>query len=109
MIQKFSCSRCDFVRNKYYSSQDRHKLSNDELNEFLTYKNISKEFDYNDWYGSSTRVKVTFIGAVLDAFNDIIVTMKSDHYIPVQYFPTPSQVLNGKGLLFPIGVGILTN
>lgn len=91
----------DFVRNKYEKSSDRHKLSDEELEEVLMYKNISESFNYHDWYGSTTKVVATLKGVALDHYRDLIFTIELDRDIPEHYCPTPSQVLKEKGLLFP--------
>lgn len=104
MIVKFKSSMHDFVRNKYEKSSDAHKLSDEELEEVLMYKNISEEFNYYDWFGSCTKVKATLVKVTLVRYKDLVFTIEIDRDIPKHYAPTPSQVLEEKGLLFPISV-----
>ena len=101
MIVKFKSSMHDFVRNKYEKSSDRHKLSDEELEEVLMYKNISKEFKYYDWFGDCERVEATLVKVTLVRYKDLVFTVEINKDIPEHYVPTPSQVLEEKGLLFP--------
>lgn len=91
-----------FVRNEYRKSSDAHKLNEEELNEVLQYKNISENFEYNDWYGSSSNVKATLVSVEKTKYNDLIFTIEINKSIPKHYAPSPSQILKGKGLLFPV-------
>lgn len=99
---KFKAYTAYFVRNKYQKSSDAHKLNEEELNEVLQYKNITKEFEYNDWYGSSRNIKATLISVEKTEYDDLIFTIKVNSNIPSHYVPSPSQILKGKGLLFPV-------
>ena len=106
-IAKFRSNLCDFVRNKWIKSSDRHRLSDEELQEVLTYKDISEDFDYCDWYGSCTPVIATLISVEMDGNYHLIFTIEMNKSIPKHYIPGPSQVLRDKGLLFPTGWEIL--
>lgn len=96
-----------FVRNEYNKSSDAHKLNEEELNEVLQYKNISENFKYNDWYGSSSNIKATLVSVEKTKYNDLIFTININKSIPKHYAPSISQILKGKGLLFPISYQIL--
>ena len=101
-VAKFKASQHEFVRDTYLTSKDRHKLSKEELEEVLSYKDIKEDFDYNDWYGSTTRIVVTLKSVEMNQYNDLIFTLESNRSIPAHYFPSPSQVLKNKKLLFPV-------
>ena len=101
-IAKFKASQSEFVRNIYRTFSDRHRLNEEELNEVLQYKNISKNFEYNDWYGSSTNVTATLINVEKNKWNDLIFTIKVNKSIPKHYVPSPSDILKGQNLLFPV-------
>lgn len=103
MIAKFKTGRHEFVRNEYRTSADRHKLNDEELNEVLTYKNISENFTYCDWYGSETPIKATLVGVEKTEYDDLIFTIEINKSIPSHYAPSPSDILKGKNLLFPVG------
>ena len=96
-----------FVRNKYRKSSDAHKLNEEELNEVLQYKNISENFEYNDWHGNSNNIKATLVSVEKTKYNDLIFTIEINKSIPKHYAPSISQILKGKGLLFPISYQIL--
>ena len=103
MIAKFKASKYEFVRNQYRTSSDRHKLNDEELNEVLGYKNISETFTYCDWYGGQTPIKATLVGVEKTKYDDLIFTIKINESIPSHYAPSPSDILKGKNLLFPVG------
>ena len=109
MIAKFSSfvDSIDYVRDRYNTSSDRHKLSEEELQEILGYKNISKDFVYHDWYGSDTKITVTLKSVERDGWK-LIFTMEINKPIHAHYVPAPFQVLEHRGLLFPVGVTCLT-
>lgn len=94
-------------RDAYKTSDDSHKFTEEEINEILGYKDISKEFEYNDWYGSSKKVKVTLMKVEKNKWNDLIYTIKCVPNIPKHYVPIPSEVLEHRGLLFPTEVACL--
>ena len=99
---QFKAYISQFVRNEYCKSSDTHKLNEAELNEVLQYKNISENFEYNDWYGNSSNIKVTLVSVEKTKYNDLIFTIEINKNIPKRYAPSISQILKGKGLLFPI-------
>ena len=101
---KFKAWTAEFVRDVYNTSSDRHKLTEEEINEVLGYKNINEEFIYQDWYGSCTPITATLISVERDGYDSLIFTIKTSKPIPEHYVPTPSQILEHKGLLFPISV-----
>lgn len=103
MIAKFKAGRHEFVRDKYLTSADRHRLSDDELSELLSYKNISENFTYCDWYGGETPIKATLVGVEKTEYDDLVFTIEINKSIPSHYAPSPSDILKGKGLLFPVG------
>lgn len=92
------------VRDVYRHSSDEHKFSEEEIQEILSYKNISESFEYNDWFGDSTFIKATLIGVEKDKYDGLLYTIKLNKSIPSHYAPTPSQILKNKGLLFPVSV-----
>lgn len=102
MKVQFKAYSYEFVRNEYRTSKDRHKLSQEELNEVLQYKNISEDFVYDDWYGSSTKIKATLINVEKTGYDGLIFNIELSKSIPSHYAPSPSQILKGKGLLFPV-------
>ena len=99
---QFKAYISQFVRNEYRKSSDAHKLNEAELNEVLQYKNISENFEYNDWYGSSSNIKATLVSVEKTKYSDLIFTIEINKSIPKHYAPSISQILKGKGLLFPI-------
>lgn len=99
---QFKAYISQFVRNEYRKNSDVHKLNEKELNEVLQYKNISENFDYNDWYGSSSNIKATLVSVEKTKYNDLIFTIKINKNITKHYAPSISQILKGKGLLFPV-------
>ena len=99
---QFKAYISQFVRNEYINSSDSHKLNEEELNEVLQYKNISENFEYNDWYRNSSNIKATLVSVEKTKYNDLIFTIKINKSIPKHYAPSISQILEGKGLLFPI-------
>lgn len=103
MTAKFKVSSWEkFVRNIYRKSSDAHSLTPEEEAEILTYKNISNSFDYCDWFGDCTRVKATLVSVVKED-NYYIFTVTVNPSIPKHYVPGPSEILKGKGKLFPVG------
>ena len=96
-------SQCDFVRNAYLKSSDTFKLSPEDIQEVLSYKNISEKFTYCDWYGSETEVKVTLTHVTLHKYGNLAFHIQCSHSIPEHYFPSPLQIMKGKGLLCPTG------
>ena len=106
---KYCASQHQFVRNEYRKTSDRHKLSDEELKEVLSYKNISKDFEYNNWFGSSYNVTATLDNVEINKYNEIVFTISLNKTIPEHYMPSPSQVLKGKGLLFPVSVSVYHN
>ena len=106
---KFECSTHGFVRNKFNSFSDRHRLSEEEINEVLTYKNISEEFEYQDWFGSSTLITATIEKVEKGEYDSLIFYIQTSESIPEHYIPTPFEILKGKGLLFPTSVRRITN
>jgi hypothetical protein len=92
------------VRDVYKTSNDEHRFTQEELDEILSYKDISKEFEYNDWYGSSTTIRATLKSVEKDKWNDLIYTIEINRSIPKHYAPTPSDILRNRGLLFPTSV-----
>ena len=99
---QFKAYISQFVRNEYRDRSDAHKLNEAELNEVLQYKNISENFEYNDWYGSSSNIKATLVSVEKTKYSDLIFTIEINKSIPKHYAPSISQILKGKGLLFPI-------
>ena len=99
---QFKAYISQFVRNEYLDRSDAHKLNEAELNEVLQYKNISENFEYNDWYGSSSNIKATLVSVEKTKYSDLIFTIEINKSIPKHYAPSISQILKGKGLLFPI-------
>jgi len=91
-------------RDSYKTSSDNHKFTKEELAEVLRYKNIAKEFEYNDWYGSSTKVKVTLVEVEQNEWGNLIYTVECTPNIPGHYVPTPFEILEHRGLLFPTNV-----
>ena len=103
MTAKFKVSPWEkFVRNIYSKASDGHSLTPEEEAEVLAYKNISKSFDYCDWFGDCTRVKATLVSVVKED-DYYIFTVTVNPSIPKHYVPGPSEILKGKGKLFPIG------
>lgn len=102
MEVQFKAYRKDFVRNEYKTSSDRHKLSDEELKEVLSYKDITEKFEYCDWFGGSTSVKATLVKVEETQYHDLLFTIELNRNIPEHYCPSPSDILKGKGLLFPI-------
>lgn len=92
------------VRDVYKRSTDEHRFTREEVNEILSYKNISKEFEYNDWYGGSTTIRATLKSVEKDKWDDLIYTIEINRSIPKHYAPTPFEILKHRGLLFPTGV-----
>lgn len=92
------------VRDVYKTSNDEHHFTQEEIDEILSYKDISKEFEYNDWYGSSTTIIATLKSVEKDKQNDLIYTIEINRSIPKHYAPTPFEILQHRGLLFPVGV-----
>lgn len=103
----FRASKQDFVRNIYYKSSDRHRLSDEELNEVLKYKDISENFEYNDWYGSSTPVKATLKEVKQGTYGELLFVVTINKSIPEHYIPSPSDILKGKDLLFPVSYSLI--
>ena len=99
---QFKAYISQFVRNEYLDRSDAHKLNEAELNEVLQYKNISENFEYNDLYGSSRNIKATLVSVEKTKYSDLIFTIEINKSIPKHYAPSISQILKGKGLLFPI-------
>ena len=99
---QFKAYISQFVRNESRESSDAHKLDEKELNEVLQYKNISENFEYNDWYGSSSNIKATLVSVEKTKYSDLIFTIEINKNIPKHYAPSPSQILKEKGLLFPV-------
>lgn len=99
---QFKAYISQFVRNEYLKSSDAHKLNEAELNEVLQYKNISENFEYNNWYGNSSNIKATLVSVEKTKYNDLIFTIEINKNIPKHHAPSISQILKGKGLLFPI-------
>ena len=91
----------DFVRNAYMKSSDRFKLTSEDIQEVLSYKNISEVFTYCDWYGSETEVKMTLTHVALREFGNLEFHIQCSQSIPKHYFPSPFQIMKGKGLLCP--------
>ena len=107
MLVKFYASTSNFVRNIYRSSFSRLTLDDRELKEVLGYKNISESFTYYDFNGKEMPIKATLVKVETDGSDTsetLIFTIKVNRYVPIQYAPTPSDILRGKNLLFPIGV-----
>ena len=88
-------------------SSDRFKLTSEDIQEVLSYKNISEVFTYCDWCGSETEVKVTLTHVTLREFGDLEFHLQCSHSIPKHYFPSPLQIMKGKGLLCPIGYSVM--
>lgn len=95
------------VRDVYKTQDDEHRFTQEELDEILLYKDISKEFEYTDWYGSSTIIRATLKSVEKDKWNDLIYTIEINRSIPKHYAPTPFKILEHRGLLFPTGVQCL--
>ena len=104
---QFKAYISQFVRNEYHYMSDVHRLNEEELNEVLQYKNINENFEYNDWYGSSSNIKATLVSVEKTKYNYLIFTIEINKSIPKHYAPSLSQILKGKGLLFPISYKIL--
>ena len=98
---KFECPINSFVRGEYKRSSDAHRLSVAELQEVLSYENISEKFDYCDWYGNCQPVTAT-ISSVERNGDFLLFTVQVDKKIPAHYIPTPFQIMEGKGLLAPV-------
>ena len=92
----------EYVRDRYYSRKDVHKLSEEEKKEVLSYKNTSKSFDYCDWFGSCTTVRATITAIEEDKYGYLIFTVTVNKTIPDRFVPLPSEILEHRGLLFPI-------
>lgn len=95
------------VRDVYETQNDEHRFTQEEIDEILSYKDISREFEYNNWYGSSTIIRATLKSVEKDKWNDLIYTIEINHSIPKHYAPIPSEILEHRGLLFPTGVQCL--
>ena len=93
----------DFIRDRYLRSSDRFKLTDEQIKEVLSYKNISEQFTYCDWYGSETPCTATVISVQQDAFGDLIFNVETSISIPKHYCPTLLQIMGGKNLLCPTG------
>ena len=107
-MAKYRASLSDFVRNTYYSYNDRFRLNEEQIKEVLSYKNISEDFEYSDWYGSTTKVKATMLGAELDRqFGNLIFEVNVTPRIPEHYYPSLVQIMKGKGLLMPVSYQVL--
>lgn len=92
------------VRDVYNTINDEHRFTQKEVDEILSYKNVSREFEYNDWYGSSTTIRATLKFVEKDKWDDLIYTIEINRSIPKHYAPTPFEILKHRGLLFPTGV-----
>lgn len=93
----------DYVRGVWKTGPDRHKLSDDELKEILSYNDIRKEFEYYNWYGTHYPV-VAIVEKIELKDNYLVYTVTTNRDIPKHYIPTPFQILEGKDLLFPVSV-----
>ena len=89
------------VRDVYYRRSDEHAFTEEEVNELLSYKDITETFEYCDWFGSSTTVKATLTNVERDKYG-LVYTVEMNRDIPKHYIPAPSEILKGKGLLFPV-------
>lgn len=99
---QFKAYRNDFVRNAYIKSSDRRKLTDEEIKEVLDYENISKFFEVRNWCGSYTEIKATLTKVELNECSDFIFTIEINKNINPDYAPSPSDILEHKGLLFPV-------
>ena len=81
---QFKAYISQFVRNEYRERSDAHKLNEEELKEVLQYKNISENFEYNDWYGSSSNIKATLVSVEKTKYSDLIFTIEINKNIPKQ-------------------------
>lgn len=99
----FKSYSTSFVRNKYNKESDRFALNEEQLKEVLSYKDISEKFEYCDWYGNSTSIVATITSVEQDEWNDILFHIETNKSIPKHYVPSPFEILEGKGLLMPIG------
>lgn len=100
MVVQFS-SMPRGVRDVYETQNDEHRFTQEEIDEILSYKDISKEFEYNDWYGGSTTIRATLKSVEKDKWNDLVYTIEINRSIPKHYAPTPFEILEHRGLLFP--------
>ena len=98
---KFRASLCDFVRNEYKTSKDRFKLNDEQIKEVLSYKDISEKFVYEDWYGGSTKITATLVKVEQEPYG-LTFEIEVNRSIPEHYYPSPFDILKGKGLLMPV-------
>lgn len=101
MLVKFRSSAWG-VRDVYRHSSDNHEFSEEEVNEICSYKDIQKTFEYCDWFGDSTTVRATLVSVEKTQYNDLEYTIELNRTIPEHYCPSPSDILKGRGLLFPV-------
>lgn len=92
-----------YVRDAYKTSNDAHRLSADEKNEILSYSNISKEFSVRDWYGGYTDIKAILTSVEENEWGDLMFNIKVNRNINKDYCPSPSDILKGRNMLYPIG------
>ena len=84
-------------------SSDRFKLTPENIQEVLSYRNVSERFTYRDWYGSRTEIKATITHVTLRESGNLEFHIHCSQSIPEHYFPDPLQIMKGKGLLCPTG------